>query len=86
MPRFISTHVITCMTRQDLKRLVTRLQEDSQPECRLVHAAADTASGHLACTWDARDGEAVTAFLANHQVTFRSNAEWLMHVQFDWPT
>lgn len=81
MPRYLSAHVITCMTRQDLKRLVTSFQADQDGPVQLVSARADTLAGRMVCEWESDRKETVVQWLENRGIHFRGSEEWIMQVQ-----
>ena len=82
MPAFISAHVITCMTRQDLDRLLRRLlNEGAEGEVKILNVRCDTVSGRMVCEWDAPSQDTLVAWLDARHIRFRSNEEWCMPVR-----
>ena len=47
MPKYLTVHTIACITRQNLKKLAERLQQDEQVE--LLRMVADTIEGAAIC-------------------------------------
>jgi hypothetical protein len=83
MSRYLTAHVITCMTRQDLQRLITQFHRESTGPIKLLRADCDTQSGRMACEWEAPDREALVDWLARRRVRFRGQEEWVMKVQLE---
>lgn len=83
MPRFISAHVTTCMTRQDLDRLLKRLLREATAEVKLLHVNCDTVSGRMVCEWEAENQDDLVAWLGKRNVRFRGQEEWCMRVQLE---
>ena len=77
MPRYISAHVIACMPRQRLERLIRTLVEEAA-EVRLIRAWCDTVQGRMVCEWEAPDGEALRSWLQKHRTT----AQWFFRVEY----
>ena len=53
MPKFVSAHVIACMTRQDVARLLKRFKEEENTDVRNIRVLCDTLSGRMVCEWEA---------------------------------
>ena len=83
MPKFITTHAIACMTRQDVARLLKRFREAENAEVQNVRVLCDTLSGRLVCEWEARDRTTLIAWLKTCNVQLRGTGEWLMTVQYE---
>ncbi|MSS71327.1 MAG: hypothetical protein EXS64_07540 [Candidatus Latescibacteria bacterium] len=83
MPKFITAHITSCMTRQDVERLVKRFAEESSDGVRNLRTQCDTVLGRMVCEWEAPDREALVRWLAGRNVRFRGQEEWVMHVQME---
>lgn len=83
MPKFVSAHVIACMTRQDVARLLKRFKEEENDDVRNIRVLCDTLSGRMVCEWDARDRVALVEWLKKCNVQIRGTGEWLMAVQYE---
>ena len=81
--RFVSAHVIACMTRQDVTRLLKRFQEEANDDVRNVRILCDTLSGRMVCEWDARDRLTLIEWLKKCNVQLRGTGEWVMSVQYE---
>jgi len=83
MASFVSAHAISCMTRQDLERLVRRLASDANKQCRLLQVYCDTVSARMVCHWEAPDREALLAWWSGFNLRLRGNEEWVIHSQLE---
>jgi hypothetical protein len=83
MPTFISVHVTTCMTRQEVEKLTQRFVRDADGAVALRQCICNTIKGRMVCIWEASDAETLTGWLQRRQVKFRSEEEWLMEAQID---
>ena len=83
MPKFVSAHVIACMTRQDVARLLKRFKEEENTDVRNVRVLCDTLSGRMVCEWEARDRVVLVEWLKKCNVQIRGTGEWLMAVQYE---
>jgi len=83
MAQFVSVHVISCMTRQDLQRLVKRMAADTESGVRFIRLQGDTVSARMVCEWEATDRDTLVAWLEKHNIRFRGNEEWVMKVQWE---
>ncbi len=81
--RFISTHAIACMTRQDVARLLKRFQEEANDDVSNIRVLCDTLSGRMVCEWEARDKLALIEWLKKCNVQLRGTGEWVMTVQYE---
>jgi hypothetical protein len=81
--RFISAHVIACMTRQDVARLLKRFQEEANDDVSNIHVLCDTLSGRMVCEWEARDKLTLIEWLKKCNVQLRGTGEWIMTVQYE---
>lgn len=81
--RFISAHVIACMTRQDVARLLKRFQEEANDDVRNIRILCDTLSGRMVCEWEARDKLTLIEWLKKCNVQLRGTGEWVMAVQYE---
>ncbi|MBI2191855.1 MAG: hypothetical protein HYU36_07720 [Planctomycetes bacterium] len=79
MARYLTVHVIACVTRQNLKRLADRLREDS--EVRLVRLVADTLEGAMIGEFESPSGDVLRAYLARQQV----QAERILRAELEFP-
>lgn len=78
MPTYLSMHIIACMTRQALTRLIATLQ--AAQEVTLVRASASQLAGRLVCEFDAPDQETLLRFFAAHRLTY----DWIIRVELAW--
>ncbi len=83
MPKFITTHAIACMTRQDVARLLKRFREEATADVKNIRVLCDTLSGRMVCEWEARDRTLLIAWLKGCNVQLRGSGEWLMSVQYE---
>ena len=83
MPKFVSTHVIACMTRQDVARLVKRFKEEENADVSNIRVLCDTLSGRIVCEWEARDSVTLIEWLKKCNVQIRGTGEWIMTVQYE---
>ena len=83
MPKFVSAHVIACMTRQDVARLLKRFNEEENADVRNTRVLCDTLSGRMVCEWEARDRVVLVEWLKKCNVQIRGTGEWLMAVQYE---
>lgn len=83
MTKFLSVHVVACLTRQAITGLVERLQRASDEEVRHLHAWCDTIAGRMICQWEAKDKDTLVRWLEKHNVRIRGNSEWVMQVEFE---
>ena len=83
MPKFVSAHVIACMTRQDVARLLKRFKEEENDDVRNIRVLCDTLSGRMVCEWEARDRMALIEWLKKCNVQIRGTGEWVMAVQYE---
>ena len=83
MPKFVSAHVIACMTRQDVARLLKRFKEEENTDVRNIRVLCDTLSGRMVCEWEARDRVVLVEWLKKCNVQIRGTGEWLMAVQYE---
>jgi hypothetical protein len=81
--RFISTHAIACMTRQDVARLLKRFQEEANDDVSNIRVLCDTLSGRMVCEWEARDKLTLIEWLKKCNVQLRGTGEWIMTVQYE---
>lgn len=83
MPKFVSAHVIACMTRQDVSRLLKRFKEEGNADVINIRVLCDTLSGRMVCEWEARDSVTLIEWLKKCNVQIRGTGEWLMAVQYE---
>ncbi len=83
MPRFISAHIIACMTRQQVESLVKRFVEESSDGVRNLRVQCDTVLGRMVCEWEAPDSDTLMDWLEARNVKFRGSGEWMMRVQIE---
>jgi hypothetical protein len=81
--RLITAHITSCMTRQDLEKLVRRFMTESDGGVKSVRVQCDTMAGRMICEWEAPDSDTLTKWLAKRNVRFRSSEEWIMTVQME---
>ena len=78
MPRYISQHIIACLTRQALQAVIAELKRDGT--VKTVRCVSDSLEGKLLCEFEAPDKETVVAFLAAHKM----RPQWVMRVEHEW--
>ncbi|MCH8294532.1 hypothetical protein IH992_25900 [Candidatus Poribacteria bacterium] len=83
MPKFATVHVIACMTRQDVERLIKKFGEEENDKVRNLHVLCDTLSGRLICEWEASDRLTLVEWLKRCNVHLRGTSEWIMQVQIE---
>ena len=81
--RFVSTHAIACMTRQDVARLLKRFKDEANDDVSNIRLLCDTLSGRLVCEWEARDKLTLIEWLKKCNVQLRGTGEWVMTVQYE---
>ena len=81
--RFVSTHAIAYMTRQDVVRLLKRFQEQANDDVSNIRVLCDTLSGRMVCEWEARDKLTLIEWLKKCNVQLRGTGEWVMTVQYE---
>ena len=81
--KFVSAHVIACMTRQDVSRLLKRFREEENADVVNIRVLCDTLSGRMVCEWEARDSVTLIEWLKKCNVQIRGTGEWLMTVQYE---
>jgi len=83
MTKFISVHVVACLTRQAITDLIRRFQSTSNDEVLHRHSWCDTVAGRMICEWEASDRETLLHWLERQNVRIRGQSEWVMQVQFE---
>lgn len=83
MPKFVSAHIIACMTRQDVEKLVRRFAEESSDGVKNLRVQCDTMLGRMICEWEAPDVGTLVKWLEKRNVRFRGSDEWVMRVQLE---
>ncbi len=83
MSKFVSVHIIACMTRQDVARLLNRFRENENTEVSNTRILCDTLSGRMVCEWEARDRITLVEWLKKCNVHLRGTGEWIMAVQYE---
>ena len=83
MPKFVSAHVIACMTRQDVARLLKRFKEEENSDVRNIRVLCDTLSGRMICEWEASNRPTLIEWLKKCNVQIRGTGEWIMAVQYE---
>ena len=81
--RYITAHITSCMTRQDLEKLVRRFVTESSDGVTNRRVQCDTVAGRMVCEWEAPDSDALKAWLAKRNVRFRGADEWIITVQME---
>lgn len=81
--KFVSAHAITCMTRQDVARLLKRFQEEANDDVCNIRVLCDTLSGRMVCEWEASDKLTLIEWLKKCNVQIRGTGEWVMSVQYE---
>ena len=83
MPKFVSAHIIACMTRQDVERLVKQFMAEESDGIKSLRVQCDTMLGRMVCEWEAPDRNTLVEWLKKRHVHFRGGGEWLMRVQIE---
>ena len=83
MSKFISAHIIACMTRQDVEKLVQRFADEASDGVKNLRVQCDTVSGRMVCEWQAPDMNTLVAWLKQRNVHLRGGGEWVMRVQLE---
>jgi hypothetical protein len=83
MPRFVTAHITSCMTRQDLDKLVKRFMSESTQGVKNIRTYCDTMAGRMVCEWEAPDQATLVDWLKKRNVRFRGEDEWIMLVQME---
>ena len=83
MPKFVSAHIIACMTRQDVERLAKRFIDDESDGVKSLKVQCDTVLGRMVCEWEAPDRDTLVEWLKQRHVHFRGGGEWVMRVQLE---
>ncbi len=83
MPKFVSAHIIACMTRQDVERLAKRFSDEESDGIKSLKVQCDTVLGRMVCEWEAPDRDALVEWLKKRHVHFRGDSEWVMRVQLE---
>ena len=83
MPKFLTTHVTSCMTRQDVEKLTKRFLAESSGDIKIQRVQCDTLEGRMICEWEAPDKETLVGWLEKRNVRFRSDQEWAIRVQME---
>lgn len=83
MPLFLSCHITTCMTRQDVDKLIKRFMRESDDTVRSLRVLCDTIAGRMLCEWKATDQETLVTWLNKRNVRIRGNDEWIIRVQME---
>ena len=81
--KFVTVHVIACMTRQDVERLIKKFAEEANDEVRNLRLQCDTISGRMSCEWEASDRPTLIEWLKRCNVQLRGGSEWIMQVQIE---
>lgn len=83
MTKFISVHVVACLTRQAITDLIRRFQRASDAQVAYRYSWCDTVAGRMICAWEARDRDSLIHWLEEQNVRIRGESEWVMQVQFE---
>jgi hypothetical protein len=83
MPKFVSAHIIACMTRQQVERLAKQFMEEESDGVKSLRVQCDTMLGRMVCEWEAPDRNTLVEWLKKRHVHFRGGGEWVMHVQIE---
>ena len=83
MPKFISAHVTTQITRQQIEQLVKRFAEAASGGIRNLRLQCNTIVGRMICEWEAPDADALMEWLESLNVRFRGSGEWMMRVDVE---
>ena len=83
MPRFVSAHIIACMTRQAVERLAKEFMVEESDGVKSVRVQCDTMLGRMVCEWEAPDQYTLIEWLKKRHVHLRAESEWVMRVQIE---
>ena len=83
MAKFVSVHIIACMTRQAVERLLARFATEEGGGVKNLRVQCDTLSGRMVCELEAPDRDTLVKWLKKCDVRFRGKSEWLMRVQLE---
>ena len=83
MTKFISVHVVACLTRQAITDLIDGFKEQQNDAVQHVHSWCDTMAGRMINEWRAADRETLVQWLEEQNVRMRGDSEWIMQVQFE---
>ncbi len=81
--RFLTTHAIACMTRQDVVRLLKRFKDEANDDVSNLRVLCDTLSGRMVCEWEAKDSQTLIEWLKKCNIQIRGTGEWVMTVQYE---
>lgn len=76
MPKFVSVHITTQITRQQIEQLVKRFADASNGGIRNLRLQCNTIVGRMICEWEAPDADALMEWLESLNVRFRGSGEW----------
>ena len=83
MPKFVSAHIIACMTRQDVERLAKRFIAEESNGIKSLKVQCDTVLGRMVCEWESPDRDTLVEWLKGCHVHIRGDDEWIMRVQLE---
>jgi len=83
MNKYISVHIVACLTKQAIDELVGQFRSASNEQVKHLHAWADTMAGRLICEWRAEDKETLLEWLEERNVRMRGDSEWIMQVGYE---
>ncbi|NKB24387.1 MAG: hypothetical protein GKR87_08440 [Kiritimatiellae bacterium] len=83
MSKFVSAHITTCMTRQDVDKLVKRFIRESDEQIQSIRVLCDTVAGRMLCEWEAPDQDSLVTWLSKRNVRIRGSDEWIIPVQME---
>jgi hypothetical protein len=78
MARYLSLHVLACMTRQGAEALVRKLSQASGP-VTLRRTAWNFLEGKMLAEIEAADSEAAMRWLEQHAM----RPQWLMRIEYE---
>ena len=83
MNKYISVHVVACLTRQAISNLIQGFKQNENDQVKHLHSWCDTVAGRMINEWQATDKETLIDWLEKQNIKFRGDSEWLIQVQFE---
>lgn len=77
MPLYFSAHTIACLTKQDLRKLMTALA--AAGEVKIRRSVAGQLGGRMLVEAEAPDQKSLEAFFESRRI----NCEWVMRIDLD---
>ncbi len=77
MPRYISMHSLTCLTRQGADLLLEKF--NCAPGITLRRTVVNLLEGKMLVEWEAPERETLERWLAAEKIHF----DWLLHIEYE---